>query len=301
MTSLTKRIITAFLTLVLLLGFAACAVGPESPSGGSTAEAATKPATAESTPGTSTAATLKIVSLNAQNADYDTSGEATIEAKYQKLADALGAKEPDLIFLQECNTVFAAEGIRARMPEASKYAVVSGEGATTMVIYNKDVFSLFNQGCQKIGEKGDENGSNYERYMVWVLLIHKELDAAMAVVPVHVDYATKACKAQINTIVAYLKENYPAVPTILAGDFNAEMGTVSATSLTTEGYLDARTTATEKINGDEKTFPEKSQIIDFVWYKRGQFFDATATKYEVITDALPTDHRPIYTEIALRK
>ena len=79
------------------------------------------------------------------------------------------------------------------------------------------------------------------------------------------------------------------------------MGTVSATSLTTEGYLDARTTAEEKIHGDETTYPEKSQIIDFVWYKGGMIYGAKAKTYEVITDALPTDHRPICVELVLER
>ena len=303
MKNTVKRIAVLLLACATLFGLVACALGPEESPG----ESAVKETTAEATTAASTTGarkqpvTLKIVSLNAQNADYDKSEEPTIESKYQKLADAISEKNPDIVFLQECNTSVSAEAIRARMAEASKYALVSETGATAMLIYNKEIFTLQGHGGQKIGEQNDANGSAYERYLVWAQLQHKDLSTPIVVSPVHVDYVTRACKAQLDIIVKYLKDNFPQVPFILGGDFNAEIGTVSATSLTTEGYLNAGATATEKINGDEKTFPEKSQIIDFIWYKRGVVYNATAAKYEVVTDPLPTDHRMIYAEIVLSR
>ncbi|MBP5610717.1 MAG: hypothetical protein J6X72_05210, partial [Clostridia bacterium] len=140
-----------------------------------------------------------------------------------------------------------------------------------------------------------------ERYLVWVELLHKESGEKFVVVPLHVDYVTKACKAQINRIVSHLKDNFANHTFILGGDFNAEYGTISATSLTTEGYVDARSTAAEKINGNEKTYPTNGQIIDFIWYKCGAGLAGETDKYEVITDTLPTDHRPIYVELTLTK
>ncbi|MBO4283680.1 MAG: endonuclease/exonuclease/phosphatase family protein [Clostridia bacterium] len=303
MRNTVKRIAVLLLAGAMLIGLVACALTLEETPGGD----ATEPATAEVTTAASTTGakkqpvTLKIVSLNAQNADYDTSEEPTIESKYQKLADAISEKNPDIVFLQECNTSVSAEAIRQRMANKTKYALVSEAGATAMLIYNRDVFTLQGHGSRKIGEENDANGSKYERYLVWAQLQHKDVSTPIVVSPVHVDYVTKACKAQLDMIVQYLKDNFPQVPFILGGDFNAEIGTVSATSLTTEGYLNAGTAATEKINGDEKTFPEKGQIIDFIWYKRGVAYNATATKYEVVMDALPTDHRMIYAEITLSR
>jgi len=302
MKNTVRRIAVLLLACATLFGLLSCAVEPEKPPvDGSVKETTAETTTAATTKGSSKTVTLRIVSMNAQNADYDTSEEPTIESKYQKLAAAISEKNPDIVFLQECNTAASAEAIRARMTDASKYALVSETGATVMVIYNKEIFTLQDHGGRKIGAEGDENGSAYERYMVWAQLSHKDLTAPIVVVPIHVDYVTKACKAQLNTIVSYLKDNFPQIPFILGGDFNAEIGTVSATSLTTEGYLNAGATATEKIRGDEKTFPEKSQIIDFIWYKRGVVYNATAAKYEVMTDPLPTDHRPIYAEIVLSR
>ena len=306
-----KRILALLLACLAGLGLASCAIVPEEAEQTepeTTAAKTTVPGTTgeDKTTAAETEATepvifLKIVSMNAQNADYDRSGEPTIMAKYQKLAAAISAKTPDLVLLQECNTLSSAEGIRQQMTDASDYATVSGKNASTMVLYNTKVFDLIGQGCEKIGTAGDENGSNYDRYMVWARLRHKESDLQIVVVPVHVDYATEACKAQINIIVDYLKTNFPKIPFILGGDFNLEIGTVSKTALSNEGYQNARTSAVEKVNGNAATFPEKGTVIDFIWYKSGMIYRAAAKKYEVIADTLPTDHRPIYAEIALKR
>lgn len=322
MKTTTKRILALFLACLAGLGLASCALAPEEAEttaakttaaettaaetttpettgeGGTTAPETTVPATEAPEP---EPIVLKIVSLNAQNADYDRSGEATIADKYRKLGAAISAKTPDLVLLQECNTVESADGIRQKMTDASDYATVSGKNASTMVLYNTKVFDLISQGCEKIGSAGDENGSKYDRHMVWARLRHKESGAQIVVVPVHVDYVTTACKAQINIIVNYLKTNFPNIPFILGGDFNLEIGTISKTSLPTEGYLNARTSATEKVNGNSATFPEKGTVIDFIWYKSGFVYRAAARKYEVITDTLPTDHRPIYAELTLTR
>ena len=277
-----------------------------------TVEIATTPETTPETTAEETAAAtteapksepvvIKIVSMNTQNSGYDQSGEPTIESKYQKLANAISEKQPDLVLLQEVNTKAALEAILARMENASNYGFVYEAATTTMVIYNKDVFTLLDQGKELIGEADDADGSAYERYLVWAKLRHKASSMPLIVVPVHVDYVKNACKAQINRIVDYLKTNFPSAPYILGGDFNCEISVVSATSLTLEGYKNARTVAKEKVNGDEKTFPKNDVIIDYVWYKSGTVITATAKKYEVLMQTLPTDHRPIYVEIELTK
>lgn len=300
----TKRIAAILLLLVAATLFAACAATPadgeETARGtdGETVAVTTAAATTEKEK--EAPIVLKIVSMNAQNADYDRSGEPTLESKHQKLAAAIDAKAPDLVLLQECNAE-AAEGIRAKLKNPSEYGVVTAANTTATLLYDKTTFLLQAQGSRKIGEKDDEDGSKYDRWFVWAQFRHKASDLTLIAAPIHVDYVTKACKAQLNRIVEYLKTNFPKIPFILGGDFNAEMGTVSATSLTTEGYLDARTTAEEKIHGDETTYPEKSQIIDFVWYKGGMIYGAKAKTYEVITDALPTDHRPICVELVFER
>ena len=243
--------------------------------------------------------TLKIVAANVQNANYDKSGEPTLASKYKKLADAFSAKTPDVVFLPECGTAEAAEEIRSRMANASSYEVVAPEDANVMMLYNKEVFALVDKGCMKIGSKGDENGSNYDRYMVWARLRHKASGTPLVVSPIHVDYAVNAGKAQINTIVDYLKNNFPKIPFILGGDFNLEMGTLTKTALVTEGYGNAGTRATMTENGSAATFPEKNIVLDFIWYKSGLTYQVKATKYEVIMEPLPTDHRPIYAEFSI--
>ena len=307
----TKRIALVLLAGLMVFGLAACATETGEETDATTATDAVSETTAKITAATTTAATtaepepepivLKIIAANVQNADYDRSGEATLADKYKKLADAFSATSPDLVFLPECGSTLAAEEIRSRMANASDYEVVAGAGANVMMLYNKEVFTLLSQGCQQIGAKDDENGSKYDRYMVWAKLRHKESDAQIVAVPIHVDYATEACKAQINLIVNYLKTNFPKIPFILGGDFNLEMSTINKTDLVSEGYQNAGTTATRKINGGAATFPEKGIIIDFVWYKSGLIYKAKATTYKVIMNALPTDHRPIYVEIELKK
>lgn len=309
----TKRIALVLLAGLMVFGLAACAIETGEETDATTAADAVSETTAKITAATTAAATtaepepepivLKIIAANVQNANYDKSGEATIEAKYKKLADAFSATSPDVVFLPECGTSDAAEGIRSRMANASDYEAVTGEsvGSNVMMLYNKKVFTLVSQGCQKIGAKDDENGSKYDRYLVWAKLRHKESDAQIVVVPIHVDYATEACKAQINLIVNYLKTNFPKIPFILGGDFNLEMSTINKTDLVSEGYQNAGSTATRKINGGAATFPDKGTVIDFVWYKSGMIYKAKATTYKVIMDALPTDHRPIYVEIELKK
>ena len=307
MKSGAKRIVLVLLAGILALGLVACALEPEEAAPAKTAAKTTANAT---TAAVTTAATteaepetieLRLVEMNAQNADYDKSGEATLDSKYQKLAAAISEKSPDLVFLIEVNTLSSTEGIRKKMANASTYASVYEDNATTMMLYNKEVFTLLGKGSKRIGAPGDADGSKYERYLVWVELLHKESGEKFVVVPLHVDYVTKACKAQINRIVSHLKDNFANHTFILGGDFNAEYGTISATSLTTEGYVDARSTAAEKIHGDEKTYPKNSQILDYVWYKTKNGLTAETEKYEVITTTLPTDHRPIYVELSFTK
>jgi endonuclease/exonuclease/phosphatase (EEP) superfamily protein YafD len=315
-----KTIATLLLAGLMLFGLVACSLEEAAETDAETTpeatEGETEPAvtTAEiTTAAAATAAettapepapepiTLKIVTANVQNANYDKSGEPTLDSKYRKLAAAFSAKTPDLVFLPECGTAEAAEAIRNRMANASSYEVVAGEGANVMMLYNTDVFALVDKGCLQIGAKGDANGSNYDRHLVWARLRHIESGTRMVVAPIHVDYATTACKEQINTIVFYLKNNFPKIPFVLGGDFNQEMRTVGNTALVTEGYQNAGTTATAKINGNESTFPEKGIVIDFLWYKSGMAYTVKSDKYEVIMDALPTDHRPIYVELTITK
>ena len=267
---------------------------------GTTAAVTTAATTAEPEPAPEPI-TLKIVAANVQNANYDRSGEPTLASKYKKLADAFSAKTPDVVFLPECGTAEAAEEIRSRMANASSYEVVAPEDANVMMLYNKEVFALVDKGCMKIGSQGDANGSNYDRYMVWARLRHKESGTPLVVSPIHVDYAVNAGKAQINTIVDYLKNNFPKIPFILGGDFNLEMSALTKTALVTEGYGNAGTRATMTVNGSAATFPEKNIVLDFIWYKSGLTYQVKATKYEVIMEPLPTDHRPIYTEFSITK
>ena len=170
-----KRIALMLLAGILALGLAACAPEPAE-------TAPAKPDAAKTTVEVTTAATtaaepetieLKLVEMNAQNADYDRSGEDTLESKYQKLAAAISEKTPDLVFLIEVNTLSSTEGIRKKMANASNYASAYEDNATTMMLYNKEVFTLLGKGSKRIGAAGDADGSKYERYLVWVELLHK--------------------------------------------------------------------------------------------------------------------------------
>ena len=317
MKSKWKTIAAMLLAGLMLCGFVACSLEPaeatEAEPTASKTDAETEPAatTVEVTTAAETEPpepepepiTLKIIAANVQNANYDKSGEPTLASKYKKLADAFSAKEPDVVFLPECGTAEAAEGIRSRMANAGDYEAVTGAsvGSNVMMLYNKEVFTLVDQGCMKIGTQNDANESAYDRYMVWARLRHRESGTQMVVVPIHVDYVKKAGKAQIDVIVNYLKDNFPKIPFILGGDFNLELNVISNTALATEGYGNAGTRATSTVNGNAATFPKNGTVIDFVWYKSGLLYTAKATKYEVITDTLPTDHRPIYVEIAITK
>ena len=306
-----KTIEVLLLMGLMIFGLAACALGSAETTEAVSTATETEPAvtTVEVTTAAETEPsepapepiTVKIIAANVQNADYDKSGELTLASKYKKLADAFSAKNPDVVFLPEAGTAAAAEEIRSRMANASNYEVVTGEGSNVMMLYNKAVFKLVDTGCQQIGSAGDANESNYDRYMVWARLLHKESGTPMVVVPIHVDYAKKACKAQINVIVNYLKDNFPKIPFILGGDFNQEMSVISTTDLASEGYANAGTRASKTINGSEATYPKNGTIIDFVWYKSGLVYTAKAARYEVITDTLPTDHRPLYVEITITK
>ena len=306
-----KTIEVLLLMGLMIFGLAACALGSAETTEAVSTATETEPAvtTVEVTTAAETEPsepapepiTVKIIAANVQNANYDKSGEPTLASKYKKLADAFSAKNPDVVFLPEAGTAAAAEEIRSRMANASNYEVVTGEGSNVMMLYNKAVFKLVDTGCQQIGSPRDANGSNYDRYMVWARLLHKESGTPMVVVPIHVDYEKTACKAQINVIVNYLKDNFPKIPFILGGDFNQEMSVISTTDLASEGYANAGTRASKTINGSEATFPKNGTVIDFVWYKSGLVYTAKAARYEVITDTLPTDHRPLYVEITITK
>ena len=155
-----KRIFALLLLLATGLGLFSCALAPKEaePTGPETTaveETVADPTASATEASAPEPIVLKIVSLNTQNAGYDRSGEATLTVKYQKLAAAIDAKTPDLVFLQECNTVAAADGIRQQMADGSNYATVSGRNASTMILFNTKVFTPVSHGCEQIGAKDD--------------------------------------------------------------------------------------------------------------------------------------------------
>ena len=295
-----KRISALLLALILLFTFAACGA-KEMPDDENENEQSE-----EDEEGT-TPISFSVMTYNTQNSGVSKGNEESHDAKYTKLAGMIDQKKPDIIALQECATTDAAASIRRKLADKDNYAVVpaSISNAHTALIYKKTVFEKTGGGCQKIGTKGDETGSAYDRYLQWVRLRHIESGTEFVVIPVHVDYVKAAYLAQLQKIVDYLKEEQAGVSAILMGDFNAKPDSLKSSSLNTERYYSAREQATDNRSKNTDTFlGEGGGIIDHIFYKSSVGFRGLKSQYyEVLTndEDNPSDHRPVYAEFSFGK
>ena len=233
---------------------------------------------------------IKVMSYNLQNA-----GQNTSESKYRQLAMMIDAGGADIISVQECVTTAAANTIRDNLKKKDSFAVITGIGPHTGVIYNKDLYTMVEKGFKQIGAAEDENGSLYDRYNFWVKFRSNESGAEFVVVPIHIDYAETACAAQLKIIIDFMKETYPGVPAVMLGDYNNPEGKLKTQYLTDAGFASAKDTAISSPNRTLATFPSKGDtfVIDFIYYT-----GMSAQYYEVMNkDFNPSDHRPILADL----
>ena len=229
---------------------------------------------------------IKVMSYNLQNA-----GQNTSESKYRQLAMMIDAGGADIISVQECVTTAAANSIRDNLKRKDSFAVITGIGPHTGVIYNKDLYTMVEKGFEKIGTADDENGSLYDRYNFWVKFRSNESGAEFVVVPIHIDYVETACAAQLQIILDFMKETYPGVPAVMLGDYNMPEEKLKTKYLTDAGFSSAKDTAISSPDRTLATFPSKGDtyVIDFIYYT-----GMSAQYYEVMNkDFNPSDHRPI--------
>lgn len=238
--------------------------------------------------------TVKVMSYNVQNAGNDKSGESSHDAKYRKLAAKINSEAPGIVALQECAKSDAANGIISYLQ--GSYAAFVIQDIHPVILYNTTLYDRVAQGSRKIGSENDENGSKYDRYLFWAKFRCKDSGKEFVVESVHIDYVTKACKAQLHAIVDFMQQNHPNIPTVLLGDFNVTESGLDVQYLTNAGYSDARKTAASAQNRDEPTFPKKGTILDFIFAK-----GFTALSFKTLTaENNPSDHLPICSLLAFR-
>ena len=254
---------------------------------------------------------IKVLAYNVQNGGRDTSGESSNDAKYQKQAQLIDLSGADIIALVEVAEREWVTGVRNKLQNKDSFDEVYYYGVHQVLLYNKTLYTLLDKGYREIGKAGDENGSLYDRTLVWAKLRSIASGAEFVVVPLHVEYVQEAGNKQLNMILDFMRENHPGLPVILAGDFNLTEAKMDVAALTSAGYSDARKTAVSANDRNADTYLkwdksttgklEDSSIIDYVYAKKmsAQYFKTMMQimRAEGTPVGNPSDHRPIYAEL----
>ena len=207
---------------------------------------------------------ITVMTYNMQNLG---SGQGGMQ-KFQTIASYIDEKTPDILAMQECHTSgSAAENLLATMKNKDSYSIVTQRGSTSGVMYNKEKFSLVDSGYEQIGWPNDENGSNYNIFMMWAMLESKATGERLVVQSVHIEYVVKANAVQLKHILDFMKQQFADVPSVLMGDFNLEEYKLDVEGLEAAGYANCAKTASKSVNSTQYTFPGNSSIIDYIFEK----------------------------------
>lgn len=182
------------------------------------------------------------------------------------------------------------------------------KGEFSAVFYRRDLFKCKDSGTFWLSETPETPGLGWDanciRVCTYALLENKETGRQLAHFNTHLDHIGPVAQQKGAELVAKRsKALFSGVPAVFTGDFNVTPDSAPCRAVKDGGFVDARDVAAETDTG--MTFHDferegfEGLVIDYV-FVRG---DVKVEKFAVVRDKidgrLPSDHYPVYADIAL--
>ena len=276
------------------------------------------------------------MSYNIKDGSYGTDDQSATQRK-NGLAKTIALKNPEIVCLQESNQLSASALASACASNGTRtYSVYQQHH--TAVMWDPALFTKLANGSVDCTVPEGEGGDGYTRICTWVKLKRNADDEIFYVVSAHFDLNTPGTSAA--TLTDYISANFEGLPTVIAGDLNAnEARWVNIGQFKGLGYTNANTAYTDFLsanhitggdagwndrvsgtaadNGLAATFPKNGNILDWCYYTTSAI---NSGSYEVVSSTVtwsysyeslsyphsgsctanPSDHYPIYLKIAFR-
>ena len=277
------------------------------------------------------------MSYNLKDGSYTAGGyEQTVNDRKVGLAKTIALKNPEIVCLQESNDL-SASTLASSCASNGTRTYSTYQQHHTAVMWDPALFTKLANGSVDCTVPEGEGGDGYTRICTWVKLKRNADDEIFYVVSAHFDLNTPG--TSVTTLTNYITANFEGLPTIIAGDLNAnEARWVNIGQFKGLGYSNANTAYTDFLsehhitggdagwdnrvdgtaadNGLAATFPKNGNILDWCYYTTGEF---NLTDFKVVSatvtwsvnnwDTLyttksvtgnPSDHYPIYAKFTFQ-
>ena len=243
---------------------------------------------------------IKVMTYNLQGGKPD---GLTLAARSSGHAAKINLYDPDLVLLCEARNFDRRDQdlnvgvltVKCDVPyEILQFPEVR---STNVILYNSEKFECISSEAILLADGGDE----YSRSAAIAVLRLKQSGEEIVAVATHLDLNMFAAEVQVREIMDHLAENYSEYDRqIIAGDLNYESfeatllgspNTIHENGLIAGGYYSAN------IDRD-RTFTHKTKIIDYIYF-RGAYPENYRVVTDVVGDAEPSDHYPVYAELRI--
>lgn len=217
--------------------------------------------------------TLTVLSQNLYG--FQGSGENTGEKRIDRVLAQLRFYSPDIFSVNEQSAgwvpIFAQNA-----PEYDKFdsdSTYTELARNNSIYYKKDKLIVEEGGCRLNGLAGDEEGTQYDRIIVWAMFRIKQTGQRFFYVSTHLDTKSDEVRTKEATrVLNLIKEKAGDAPVFLAGDMNAAPDS-GCYALLTSYFDDVRISADLNLSGENPTFTamnpnRKGSIIDYHFVRK---------------------------------
>ena len=246
------------------------------------------------------------MSYNLKDGSYTTGGyNQSVNDRKVGLAKTIALKNPEIVCLQESNDLSASTLASSCASNGTRtYSVYQQHH--TAVMWDPALFTKLANGSVDCTVPEGEGGDGYTRICTWVKLKRNADDEIFYVVSAHFDLNTPGTSA--TTLINYIDDHFEGMPTIIAGDLNAnEARWVNIAQFKNAGYTNANTAYTDFLtnqnikgygsyqwtdmvgnttaadNGLAVTFPKNGNILDWCYYTTSAI---NSGSYEVVSSTV---------------
>ncbi len=254
---------------------------------------------------------LKVMTFNVRYGSAN-DGENAWDRRKDILVNAIKAKSPDIIGMQECLD-FQATYIHLALPEYEHFGVgreVNGGGERMEIFYRAELLAPVETGHFWLSETPDVPGSKSwnsanVRMASWARFYHRNDRGFFYYLNTHLDHRSEDARAHAAEKLAIWAEEFMKEgPLIITGDFNADAEKSVPWTTLTKTLQDSWHIATKRV-GPKVTWSAfappvaDGNRIDWILISPG----ITSTHCETFTyeegGRYPSDHFPVYAELTL--
>lgn len=256
---------------------------------------------------------LKVMSFNVR---YGTAndGDNSWPNRRSTVANVIKRYDPDIIGTQE-TLRFQADYIREQLRGYDSFGMSREpweDGERMEIFYKTSVLAPVEIGHFWLSETPDVPGtkswdSSLPRMATWTKFWHIATKQHFYYVNTHFDHRGPVARNEAARIIAeQMTEIAGITPVILTGDFNAVGGTSDPWKTITKTFTDCWESAenqygpTETFGGFNEPILESDRRIDWILYRGAAFVRKCETVTYEEDGRYPSDHYPIYAEIALK-